>query len=148
MWCIDSMEFLNEMKAKLKSRSFLKSVNFSKSFLPYFVKNQIKIGDGCHGELLTYDALVPQCTMQFLFSKMASFQLQLASPNSPLPPSNLRPPLPGLFVKYFLSFSQKKTCHQRLFTFQFLNNKIYSYIKKAIWQNWCFGQFYHSKIEK
>jgi hypothetical protein len=36
---------------------------------------------------------------------------------------------------------------------QFLNDKIYSYTKEAIWhlailQNWCFGQFYHSKIEK
>ena len=35
----------------------------------------------------------------------------------------------------------------------FLNDKIYSYTKKtiwhlAIWQNWCFGQFYHSKICK
>ena len=37
-----------------------------------------------------------------------------------------------------------------MFTFQFLNDKI---PKKAIWhlaiwQNWCFGQFYHSKIGK
>ena len=36
---------------------------------------------------------------------------------------------------------------------QFLNDKIYSYTKKtiwhlAIWQNWCLGQFYHSKICK
>ena len=35
----------------------------------------------------------------------------------------------------------------------FLNDKIYIYTKKtiwhlAIWQNWCFGQFYHSKICK
>ena len=37
---------------------------------------------------------------------------------------------------------------------QFLNDEIYSYLYKikdiwhlAIWQNWCFGQFYHSKIE-
>ena len=35
----------------------------------------------------------------------------------------------------------------------FLNDEIYSYTKKtivhlAIWQNLCFGQFYHSKICK
>ena len=34
-----------------------------------------------------------------------------------------------------------------MFTFQFLNDIIYSYIKKAIWhlairQNWCYGQFW------
>ena len=28
------------------------------------------------------------------------------------------------------------------------NDKIYSYNKKVIWQNWCFGQLHHSKIEK
>ena len=38
-----------------------------------------------------------------------------------------------------------------VFTFQFLNDKIHSYTKKAIWhlaswQNWFCGQFYHSKI--
>ena len=32
--------------------------------------------------------------------------------------------------------------------FQYLKAKIYNYTKKAIWQNWCFGQFYHSEIEK
>ena len=43
----------------------------------------------------------------------------------------------------------------RVFSFPnlFLNDKIYRYTKKliwhmAIWQNWCFGWFYHSKIGK
>ena len=53
----------------------------------------------------------------------------------------------------------KKTSHQRQKEnekyFQNFNkyilqsDKIYSYTKKplATWQNWCFGLFYHSKIE-
>ena len=41
-----------------------------------------------------------------------------------------------------------------MFIFQFLNDKIYRYTKKnpiwylAIWQNWCFGQSYHSKMKQ
>ena len=40
-----------------------------------------------------------------------------------------------------------------MFTFQFLNDKIYRYTKKpiwylAIWQNWWFGQSYHSKMKQ
>ena len=64
---------------------------------------------------------------------------------------------PRIGVKYFLSFPQKnlspeKTETNQVFTFQFLSDKIYSHIyqKKpfgtlAIWQNWCFDQFYHLK---
>ena len=66
---------------------------------------------------------------------------------------------PGIWGKYFLSFpqknlSQEKTETNKVFYFQFLNDKIFSYKPKkaiwrlAIWQNWCFGQFYYSKIEK
>ena len=38
-----------------------------------------------------------------------------------------------------------------MFTFQFLNDKIYSYTKKAIWhlaiwQNWCFGHIFRALI--
>ena len=65
---------------------------------------------------------------------------------------------PGICVKYFLLFPQKK-CHQRklrvtkrlLFNFSMI--KVTVIPKNAIWhmeiwQNWCFGWFYHSKIKK
>ena len=44
--------------------------------------------------------------------------------------------MPGICVKYFFSFPQKnlspeKTEKNYVFTFQFLNDKIYSYIKKS-----------------
>ena len=67
---------------------------------------------------------------------------------------------PGICVKYFLSFPQKKKPVTRenwdkvSVYFLFLNNKIYNYTQKksiwqlTIWQNLCFGQFHHSKIEK
>ena len=59
---------------------------------------------------------------------------------------------PRISLKCFLSFPQKslspeKTETNYIFPFQFLN------VKRAIWhleicQNWYFGQFYWSKIEK
>ena len=71
---------------------------------------------------------------------------------------------PGMCVKYFLSFPQKKTVTREnwdklsvyfskrsLFNFWMIKFTVIP--KKAFWQlaicqNWCFGQFYHSKICK
>ena len=54
-----------------------------------------------------------------------------------------------VFVKYFLSFSQKNLSPEKtkclVFNFCYAKEAIWHL---AIWQNWCFGQFHHSKIEK
>ena len=64
----------------------------------------------------------------------------------------------GIFVKYFLSFPQKTYQQRKLrqtkcLLFKFLMIKLTVMSKKAIchlaiWQNWCFSQFYHKKNEK
>ena len=59
----------------------------------------------------------------------------------------------SLFPHIYLS--PKKLTQKKMSNFlklQFLNDKIYNFTKKdilclAIWQNWCFGQFYPSRIE-
>ena len=48
---------------------------------------------------------------------------------------------PGICVKYFSSQSLKN----KMFTFQFWKDKIYTYIKKS---HLALGQFHHLKIEK
>ena len=82
-----------------------------------------------------------------------SYFLYLTIPN--IPKKRL---WPRIYVKYHLSFPQKNH-HQRkmrqtkclLFNFWMIK---FTVIPKeaiwhlAIWQNWCFGQFYPSKIEK
>ena len=63
---------------------------------------------------------------------------------------------PGIWGKYFLSFpqknlSQEKTETNKVFYFQFLNDKIYSYITKshlALWQFGKIGVLVHFVIQK
>ena len=62
---------------------------------------------------------------------------------------------PGIRVKYFLWFPQTNLSPEKLTQkkvnsfskFQFLNDKIYKTALWQFWQNWCFGQFQHPKIE-
>ena len=63
----------------------------------------------------------------------------------------------GVLGLYNFARSLKKACHQRKLTQTkclLFNFRVIKVIPKkaiwhlAIWQNWCFGQFYHSKIEK
>ena len=56
--------------------------------------------------------------------------------------------------KYFLSFPQKTFWPEKtdiakclLFNFWVIKSSKKPFYHLAIWQNWCFGQFYHSKIE-
>ena len=76
------------MEAKVKGNimSFLKRVNSSKSSLSHIGK--IK-GGGCYHLILIYDA--PKFSIVYLL-KWQVFSLQRGPSNSPLPPSNSRPP--------------------------------------------------------
>ena len=62
-------------------------------------------------------------------------------------------PLTGFFwlLSHVIYLKLRKVFFFNFTKVQFLNDKIYSYTKKtiwhlAIWQNWCFGQFYHLKF--
>ena len=99
--------------------------------------------------------VIPSLLVSFLpniviLSKSLPFQIfvTLPYPKGEKIGQQSRPYL-QVFVKYFLSFSQKNLSPEKtkclVFNFCYAKEAIWHL---AIWQNWCFGQFHHSKIEK
>ena len=95
---------------------------YSEKFYPIHTKFLVKIEGGCE--------LSANFTPNLIILNLSSGDAMISAKLGPE------------YVKNIFSRSLKKTCHQRkLFAFQFLNDKIYSYIyQKRPFGTWQFGK--------